>query len=349
MAIPLGHRWSIGFGVWFGVPVRLHVLMLLFAALAVGITFDGDWTLGVLPALVLLGSVAIHEASHCIAARRLGGQVDALVLSPIGGLHAPRVPNEPEPQLFVALMGPMANLALVIATIFALVTLPIPTDQLLPLLNPVSPVGMLDGPLTTVLLKQILWINWTLFLLNLLPAYPFDGGPALRAALWPLFGKPTATVVTAYVGQGIAGALCVLAVVAKKVDPQAIMPLWAPLTVLAVFLFFSTRRDLVLAHQLEDASETLLPYPRSPEGSDLLSADWTDEDYSTVLVEKSSKEAKTERRRDQQEADEAYEDACVDDILARLHHTGFEHLSNEDRAILQRASRRYRDRQQLDD
>ena len=45
-------------------------------------------------------------------------------------------------------------------------------------------------------------------LLNLLPAYPFDGGPILRAMLWPALGRRTARVVTARVAMGAAVLLC---------------------------------------------------------------------------------------------------------------------------------------------
>lgn len=316
--------------------------MLLFATLAIGVTIDDTWSTGPITATVLLVSVVLHEAAHCIAAIRLGGVVDEVVLAPIGGLRSPRVPNEPEPQLFVALVGPMVNLGLVILGVFSLVVQQVPTDKLLPLLNPVSPTGMLDGPLAVIALKQIVWINWTLFLLNLLPAYPFDGGPALRAALWPLLGRRSAAVATAYCGQAIAVGLCVLAVTVEKGEPQAEMPLWAPLVMLAVFLFFSTRRDLALADQHDVLSTPTLPYPDASSG-DLLDVDWSSDDYDKVLVEHSA-DAKTERRLRKIEADEAYEDARVDDILARLHTRGFDQLSEEDRAILQRASQRYRHR-----
>jgi len=315
--------------------------MLLFIALAVGVTLDGSWSTGILTASILLASVALHEAAHCISALRLGGEVDSVVLSPIGGLHSPRVPDEPEPQVFVALIGPMTNLTVVVAATVALLALESPPSQLLALLNPVAPAGLLDGAPAIVALKQTVWINWALFMLNLLPAYPFDGGPALRATLWPLVGRRTAAVVTAHCAQAIAALLCVAAVFVEKTDPQAMMPLWIPLVTLAVFMFFSAHRDLALAHTLDAIAEGPLRYPRQPEGHDLMDAAWIDEDDDMVLVEQAA-ESRGDHR--QHEADEATEDARVDAILARLHHASFDQLSAEDRAVLQRASRRYRDR-----
>lgn len=348
MATHSGRRWSIAFGAWWGVPVRLHLLLLLFAVLAVGVTLDGSLSHGLLTAGVLLASVVVHELAHCLSAVRLGGEVETVVLSPIGGLQSPKVPDEPEPQLFVALIGPMANLTVVAVASLVLLVNETPPGELLWLFNPVSPMGMLDGSMPLVAAKLALWINWTLFLLNLLPAYPFDGGPALRATLWPLVGRRTAAVSTAYTAQVIAAGLCVLAVVVEKSDPEAVMPLWAPLVTLAVFLFFSAQRDLVLASSLDATGDAVRHYPRTPHGQDLFDADWLEEiDDEMVLVEHGP-EALHEQRQKKREADEAYEDARVDDILARLHATGFDNLSAEDRAILQRASQRYRSRRPED-
>ncbi|MEN1679264.1 MAG: site-2 protease family protein [Planctomycetota bacterium] len=335
-------RWSIAFGVWWGVPVRLHLLLFLFAAaaLAVGVTLADSWASGALTVLVLLLSVAIHEAAHCVAALRLGGAVDAVVLSPIGGLQAPRVPDEPEPQFFVAAVGPMTNLCVVAIGLTSLIAAQVPADQLLPLLNPLEPrAALFEGSLAIIATKEAIWVNWLLLLINLLPAYPFDGGPALRAALWPVLGRRSAAATAAYAAQGLAAMFCLLAVIVEKAEPQAVVPMWAPLVTLAIFLFFSAQRDLALI-----ANQAATPRPRRPanptgDGGDSI---WLDESDEMVLVEHPADNLHHRR----QEADEAYEDARVDDILARLHDTSFDELPPEDRAVLQRASKRYRSRQQ---
>src|SRR6185436_7116482 len=123
--MPVGsvQRWSLSLGRWAGVTVYVHVFFLLFAALALAFTLPepelvvaGSITVG-----VLLVSVLAHELGHSLAALRVGGRVDAIVIGPVGGLLPPRVPDEPEIHLFVALFGPIAHLTLVVLAAIALV------------------------------------------------------------------------------------------------------------------------------------------------------------------------------------------------------------------------------------
>jgi hypothetical protein len=117
------------------------------------------------------------------------------------------------------------------------------------------------------------------------------------------------------------------------------VPLWIPLTILGIFLFFSARQDLACgSHEQADG---LAGYQLDSDGLDLLEAMWTsEEDENGVLVEHQQQRRHEERRRDL----EAFEDARVDDILARLHDSSLADLSSEEVDVLQRASERYRRR-----
>lgn len=345
-------RWTVGFGTWWGVDVRLHMLLVLFAVVTLSVNATG----GMLPVsgiflTILIASVALHELAHTIAAIKLGGEVDEVVLTPIGGLRAPRVPDEPEPQVFVALVGPMTNLAIVVLMTGVLVLLK--QTDFGGLFYQLAPLALVEGPLLLVAIKLTLWINWALFLVNMLPAYPFDGGPALRAVLWPLLGRRSAAVATAYTARGVALALCCLAVLVIKNEiaaaPTASIPLWIPLVTLSVFLFFSSQQDLAHASSLDLTSREHrreLALELRPD-DDLFVGEWDESGDDMVLVEH-AQQAKQMQREAKRRAEEAYEDARVDDILARLHRIGIEDLTDEERHILQRASQRYRQRQTAD-
>jgi hypothetical protein len=79
------------------------------------------------------------------------------------------------------------------------------------------------------------------------------------------------------------------------------------------------------------------------ESEDLEDDLWREDSSHMVLVEQHYDQLR-ERYERKRKAQEDHEDARVDDILARLHSEGFEHLSQDDQAFLRRASRRYRDR-----
>jgi hypothetical protein len=140
---------------------------------------------------------------------------------------------------------------------------------------------------------------------------------------------------------GVAFLFCLasLLILTMAAEIQTHMPTWIPLLTLGLFLFFSARQDLAAAATPEWNDEPA-GYQLSSDGLDLLDVDWSsgDEDDG-VLVEHQPRPAEQNRR-----AQEAVEDARVDDILARLHDSSWDALSPDEIAILQRASQRYRRR-----
>src|SRR5262249_18719091 len=98
--------WRVG-----GIQLRVHLrywLCMGGAALAVlrdpqetwwWATLVGVWTF----------SVLVHEAAHCLAARRYGGSPHEVVLWPLGGLVQLSAPRSPASEFAIALAGPLAN------------------------------------------------------------------------------------------------------------------------------------------------------------------------------------------------------------------------------------------------
>jgi hypothetical protein len=75
-----------------------------------------------------------------------------------------------------------------------------------------------------------------------------------------------------------------------------------------------------------------------------LNAEWIEEDErAAVLVEQLHEKQQETLDRKRREREDR-EDARVDDILARMADVGFDQLSEEEQAVLKRASRRYRQR-----
>jgi Zn-dependent protease/CBS domain-containing protein len=173
--------WSIPAGRLFGVEIRIHLtffFLLVFVGLAESNAQDAASSLRPLALVaIVFGSVVLHELGHALVARRGGIPAKGIILLPIGGvtiLDESRAGLDTavtwKRDVRIAIAGPLVNLF--IAGVSALVVAgAIPNFHFLqqPLVHPGN------------LLRSLVWTNVYLGLFNLLPAYPMDGGRALRA------------------------------------------------------------------------------------------------------------------------------------------------------------------------
>jgi Zn-dependent protease/CBS domain-containing protein len=129
------------------------------------------WLLGLLAALLLFGSVLLHELSHALLAQRAGIQVPRIRLFLFGGVSEMAAePHSPSAELRIAAAGPAVSLLIALgAGIVA---------QLFP-----EPSGM------RALCDYLSVSNLLLGLFNLLPGLPLDGGRMLKAFLWSRHGN----------------------------------------------------------------------------------------------------------------------------------------------------------------
>lgn len=326
--------WNVSLGRWFGVQVRLHAFFLLFAVIALHLAHGaGMGWFGLAGVGLLLASVLIHDAAHAWVAHRLGGRPTVLCLWPFGGLISVPTPAEPAHELAVAMAGPLANL------LVCCVAAPVLWSQgdaiaqaFHPLVVPVPETLTWVGAV-----RLAAWINWMLFLINLLPAFPLDGARALRALLWPQLGLRTSVVLVGRVAWVTALALLIAAWTLHGAYAYASLPL----ALLGIFLFFSARQE---AERLPETvpndawqppvgvAAASAAEPRRDAGGDHLSplGKWFQQ----------RRAAHADRQRQAAEDDERR----IDAVLAKLHATGMESLSSDERAVLDRVSQRYRER-----
>ena len=352
--------WSLSLGRWGPVQVRLHMFFLLFAALTLFLSWhyagsDGDsglrW-LGTLSLLLLFGSVLLHEFGHYWAAVRLGGGADQIVLGPLGGLTPVRVPYDARGELIAIIAGPLINLIIALLCTAALLAYQqaypalakVEISSLLNPLRPPFPTGDLAEFTPTIWLQLTIWINWLLFLMNLIPAFPFDGGRALLTicSLAPRArGTRRPVIIVATIAKAFAVGLLVAAWFMRK-DADPLIPAWFALVLLAIFLFFSAR---VEESQLEmdELNEDLFGYDFS-QGYTSLDRPHQHAPAAPGLFSQWREQRRTERLRRQKDR-ETEDDRRMDEVLARLHETGMDGLSPEDRALLNRVSTRYRSRE----
>jgi Zn-dependent protease len=320
----------------------LFAVLLLVLANTEAAALDITWP-STLAVLVLLLSVAVHEFAHVIVAKWLGGRIQEVVLGPFGGLVRPSLPDFPKTHLLVALAGPLANLACGVLAAAA-VLLAYRHELGDGLVNPFVPIAASDNSLTILLLGLAVWLNWLLALANFLPVFPFDGAVVYRSALRYRLGRATAAV---YVSRG--GYVCALALLGlawwlRDAGSTSAVPMWFPLLLAAVFVGFSAHRDSRKLSHKQSRGEI-----REDSGHDFGS--------DQIVFEEDVLEARFSSAEDWRAepipgvepwraADDETEEARLDDVLAKLHHCGFDGLSTEDRQFLERASQRYRSRRQ---
>ena len=129
---------------------------------------DGSWLIGLAMALLLFGSVLLHELGHSLVAQSQGIQVNSITLFLFGGIAAIDQESKTPGQAFqVAIAGPAVSLSLYFLLTLCIAVLSLP------------------GPLT-VLFASVAQINLVLTVFNLIPGLPLDGGQVLKAAVWKL-------------------------------------------------------------------------------------------------------------------------------------------------------------------
>src|SRR5260370_11424740 len=190
--------WSWRIGRIAGIDVYMHFTFLLLLGWLVAVHYLAHGDLaealgGLVFILTLFGIVVLHELGHALAARRYGIRTRDITLLPIGGVAGlERMPDDPKQELVVAFAGPAVNVVLAAGLYLGL--------ALGRGLAPVGDVIQVGGSFV----DQLFWVNVSLAVFNLLPAFPMDGGRVLRALLAMRMDYVRATQVAAYVGQAMA-------------------------------------------------------------------------------------------------------------------------------------------------
>ena len=190
--------WSWKLAKIAGIDVYVHVTFLMLIGWIGMIHWSEGRSLaavveGVGFILALFACVVLHEFGHALTAKRYGIRTRDITLLPIGGLaRLERMPEDPGEELRVALAGPAVNVVIALL-LFA---------------------GLLASggwqPLTTLdvargaFVERVMVANLFLVGFNLLPAFPMDGGRALRAVLATRMEYTRATQRAAAIGQGMA-------------------------------------------------------------------------------------------------------------------------------------------------
>lgn len=193
----LAARPGVSLGRIMGIPISLDYSWFLVFALLTWILgsryYPSEfknwpallyWVTGAATAILLFGSVLLHELGHSYIAIRFGMTVRSITLFIFGGVA--QIGSEPpsaKAEFLIAMAGPAVSLGL--AAGFWLVQ---------PVLAGIEPLwGMA---------RYLAYINLGLALFNLIPGFPLDGGRVFRAMIWAMTSDlRKATLIAANTGR----------------------------------------------------------------------------------------------------------------------------------------------------
>ncbi len=211
--------WRIG--SLFGIPLFLDPSWFFILALVTFInavdfypTFGLvlAWSAGLVMALLLFGSVLLHELGHSLVARSQGIKVNSITLFLFGGVASiDRESKTPGQAFQVAIGGPAVSFAL-FGLLFVL-------GQSLP-----------SNSLGQILAFDLGRINLILGIFNLIPGLPLDGGQVLKAAVWKLTGNRFQGIRwAAKTGKALGGIAIAFGLGVALLTGQWIGPMWIAL------------------------------------------------------------------------------------------------------------------------
>ena len=167
---------SVKLGSIAGIDIRIHytwlfAFFLIALSLALGYFPSSNsefgvgmqWILGIVAAMLLFGSVLVHELAHSLVAGARGLRVNSITLFIFGGVSSiTREPASSKDEFLIAVVGPLTSFGL--AAIFWLLGQAAPSG---------SGIGAIAGYLA--------FANLLLGLFNIVPGLPLDGGRVLRS------------------------------------------------------------------------------------------------------------------------------------------------------------------------
>ena len=232
------------FGIRIGVTTSWFLVLFFFIFILSGSfreTLDSSDTTAyltaVLSVLLFFGSLLAHELGHALVARRQGIDVLGIDLWFFGGVaKMSRDSDTPGGEFAVAIAGPVVSLAVVVlCTAIGLAA--VGQDEFLDAALLRENADVTPGLL---LLSWLATINAAVFVFNLLPAFPLDGGRLVRAIAWKLTGdRLKATRAAAVLGQVFAYIMIGLGLYALLLTDATLSGLW--LAVLGWFLLQAAR------------------------------------------------------------------------------------------------------------
>jgi Zn-dependent protease len=193
-------------GIRIGASPSWFIVVGLFVFLlsgqfqdALGGSTGEAYAVALAAAVLFFLSIVFHELGHALVARRSGMAIEGIDLWFFGGIaRFGRDTDSPGEEFKVAAAGPFATLLVVVACFAA-------TAAIDGVGGAVDVATLEAGSATSaaeLLLAFVGGMNAIIFVFNLVPAFPLDGGRIARAIAWKVTGNRTkGTVFAGRLGQ----------------------------------------------------------------------------------------------------------------------------------------------------
>lgn len=330
--------WSVPLGVWFGTQVRVSVFFPLIVLVLCFRLYDPELgvTVGLTVSAVLFLSVLLHEFGHVFAARRTGGEANDILIWPLGGLANVRTSDNVRAKVLTAFCGPAFNLAVCSATAWFVY-------QSGDISTSFYPFELPQLDFTTDKFADVMVIcfnvNWVLFAANLIPVFPLDGGRILEAVLSHRMGNENGQATYIKVGTIIAILLMI----------GGLMFDVTPVLFVGSIVLVLNFQESVRKQSMDSYDDSFMGYDFS-QGYTSLEKEEEENSGSAPQAPSAGLMARWKERRrrsrEERERETAQQiDRQLDEILEKVHQSGIDSLTKQERQILDRASARYQKRE----
>ncbi|MGF7056491.1 M50 family metallopeptidase [Brassicibacter mesophilus] len=196
------------------LAIKINYCMIALLVLAF---LDGYFLEGLIIILIVL----LHEFGHLLVASVYGIKAREIELFPFGGVAKLEgiIGPDPKEEIYICLAGPLLNLILFLSFSF--------------LMKNFSEVYLID-----LLFK----INLLMFLLNILPIFPLDGGKILRAIVSYFLGFKKATIIMTRITYVISSIIIIVGLITAFYDYNNLY-----IVALAMFTIMAARNERKMA------------------------------------------------------------------------------------------------------
>jgi Lon-like protease len=177
-------------------PVSLWAIAIVYVPImGPGLSGFQPWAVAIVTVALMFLCLFLHSLAHLVIAKITGAPSDMIILSPLGDAAQvwPAAPN-PGTEFLITLAGPLMQGLL--AALFTLLW------------------NLQINLFCSIIAFFLIFFNLGLLAINLIPAFPFDGGRLVRVIGWKILKRPAfAHWLALRLGWGFAAGLSVWSVI----------------------------------------------------------------------------------------------------------------------------------------